>query len=744
MSGRPHGRPRGSSSRGRGRGAKAKSAPGTKRKPADSDYEDAAPVPKRKKKAPEPVEPRDLPARSRKEHPGLPDAPRAKCTHEEKQADEAKKAEASADRQRRLDKAIAALAAINAEQDEAEAAERESAIYRLSSSLLEDILLTTHTPDLDDLLSDDMEVDELGPADDKDKPVFFSTQEDFDRIEQQDVYVPPQSEYEKLTCTTVPRFKKPARGETREAIEAATKVLAAGKGKENAVNAEPTVKKRGVQNSNAAAASNNAGLSKTWTKTRVNTQAPTTTPESPKLGRIDDDDADAACPAFAPALRMNNMVGLVASSDMDETPSRPSEAKAKLVRPTANLKTQSIKNERQESKIPALSVMSRTPTLVKSESFSSGTFTPAAAVDPNEMPVFVCAKWATVILPACYHAVDISEDPMVFGTMGKDLEEPGKEIVPSFKPCWTTYSGLSAASKYGGHDYSTPLESPIPSAHVRNVEKIAADARDALRPNGAAFYRDPTPKHACDLKPTGTGYIKPTGYLETAIIVETMLQVIKGHDFPIVVTKTADGDMLDFSQLPKGALGMSAAAAERAYKAHVTGALGGRASSKAVAPRSRNALLQNRWNLTASMVSGSKCTSPAARKINVSSKRRPPKKTWFAGLRACGCFGEACDLVWPCTRSQVFCQKSDESMEAFYDNEKPFSEFLEKTGATQAVSSVGMWFHSIHHIHPKQFGLSLDKPQQKIPNLTRNDFYNLFLLGGTNFTDRKGLSDDSV
>ncbi|KAJ6621445.1 hypothetical protein B0H10DRAFT_2215099 [Mycena sp. CBHHK59/15] len=586
MSGRTRGRPRGSSSRGRGCGAKAKSALGTKCKPADSDYEDAAPVPKRKKKAPEPMEPRDLPARSRKEHPGLPDAPRAKRTHEEKQADEAKKAEASADRQCRLDEAIAALAAINAEQDEAEAAERESAIYHL-----------------DDLLSDDMEVDELGPADDEDKPVFFSTQEDFDRIEQQDVYVPPQSEYEKLTRTTVPRFKKPAQGETREAIEAATKVLAAGKGKENAVNAEPTVKKRGVQNSNAAAASNNAGLSKTWTKTRVNTQAPTTTPESPKLGRIDDDDADAVRPAFAPALRMNNMVGLVASSDMDETPSRPSEAKAKLVRPTANLKTRSIKNERQESKIPALSVVSRTPTLVKSESFSSGTFTPAAAVDPNEMPVFVRAKWATVILPACYHAVDISEDPMVFGTMGKDLEEPGKEIVAFLQALlddlfpgnmWVVQwgdaicskavsridehrSALARAScvlvdqKYGGHDYSTPLESPIPSARVRNIEKIAADARDALRPNGAAFYRDPTPKHACDLKPTGTGYIKPTGYLETAIIVETMSQVIKGHDFPIVVTKTADGDVLDFSQLPKGALGMSAAAAERAYKAHVTG-----------------------------------------------------------------------------------------------------------------------------------------------------------------------------
>ncbi|KAJ6621446.1 hypothetical protein B0H10DRAFT_2017320 [Mycena sp. CBHHK59/15] len=75
-------------------------------------------------------------------------------------------------------------------------------------------------------------------------------------------------------------------------------------------------------------------------------------------------------------------------------------------------------------------------------------------------------------------------------------------------------------------------------------------------------------------------------------------------------------------------------------------------------------------------------------------------------------------------------------VDAFYDNERSFSEFLRKMDVGKAAESAGVRLRPIHRIHPKRFGLSLDKPQQKIPNLTRNDFYNLFLLGGTNFTDR--------
>ncbi|KAJ7237269.1 hypothetical protein B0H12DRAFT_108636 [Mycena haematopus] len=77
-----------------------------------------------------------------------------------------------------------------------------------------------------------------------------------------------------------------------------------------------------------------------------------------------------------------------------------------------------------------------------------------------------------------------------------------------------------------------------------------------------------------------------------------------------------------------------------------------------------------------------------------------------------------------------------ECMEAFYDNEPPFSDFLKTTGALQAAVASGVRLRSNHRIHPKRSGLTLDNPNQKIPSLTRTGFYDLFLLGGVNYSDR--------
>ncbi|KAJ6485552.1 hypothetical protein C8R45DRAFT_1145973 [Mycena sanguinolenta] len=77
-----------------------------------------------------------------------------------------------------------------------------------------------------------------------------------------------------------------------------------------------------------------------------------------------------------------------------------------------------------------------------------------------------------------------------------------------------------------------------------------------------------------------------------------------------------------------------------------------------------------------------------------------------------------------------------ESMEAFYDNEPPFSDFLKTNGALQAAFASGVRLRSNHRIHPKRSGLALDNPNQKIPNLTRTEFYDLFLLGSVNYSDR--------
>ncbi|KAJ7663898.1 hypothetical protein DFH06DRAFT_1393758, partial [Mycena polygramma] len=79
-----------------------------------------------------------------------------------------------------------------------------------------------------------------------------------------------------------------------------------------------------------------------------------------------------------------------------------------------------------------------------------------------------------------------------------------------------------------------------------------------------------------------------------------------------------------------------------------------------------------------------------------------------------------------------------ECAEAFFDNESPFSEFLKRTGALQAADSAGVRLRSIHRIHPKRSGLTLETSGQTVPGnkLKRTEFYDLFLLGGANYTDR--------
>ncbi|KAF8211098.1 hypothetical protein K438DRAFT_1959290 [Mycena galopus ATCC 62051] len=66
-----------------------------------------------------------------------------------------------------------------------------------------------------------------------------------------------------------------------------------------------------------------------------------------------------------------------------------------------------------------------------------------------------------------------------------------------------------------------------------------------------------------------------------------------------------------------------------------------------------------------------------------------------------------------------------ECMEAFYDNEPPFSEFLKNAGAYQAAAAAGAGLREIHRIHPKRSGLALNNPSQKIPNLTKTEFNDL-------------------
>ncbi|KAJ6546399.1 hypothetical protein DFH09DRAFT_1087722 [Mycena vulgaris] len=581
MSSRPRGRPPG---RGRGRGAK-KSTAGTKRAvPADSNTEFAPAKPPKKAKAPPaPIEPRILPARKRAAEPGKPDQPRVNRTPAEVQAAQAKKAQAAQDRISEREAAIAKLADIEARQAAAEAEEEENAIFELED------------------LPDDV-VDE-------DEPILTISQEDFDQIEGEDQervdddnaylsvseFDKPKSRGVKATAVTKP--KKPVKGETREAIEAALKELVA----------RNKVKVKSMQNSDGAAASKKAGLTKDWKNKAVAAAGAAVrgakTPESPKFGGFTDDDAAAARPTFESDTvvpRKNTMVSYVGSSDTDDdTPSKAPEVQAKTTtrRP--------IKPD-PAARIPALSVIEKSTPKLKSDSSSASLpFTPGCAADVRGLPAFIARTWSTVFLPALYHVLYLSTNPMAIGSVGEDLLKPGKDTLVILRTALATaYPGntwdlacvpispyhdaladfVQAVSRVGerrsafgragvqvvdrlfkSSKYYHALDSATPGAHKSKL--AASDARYALRNNGPAFYKHPSPEDVCKLKQGQPGYVKPRGYLESRPIIDTITQFIKDEKFDVVITETRDGKKkVDLSLLPVGALGMAAAAVERAYR----------------------------------------------------------------------------------------------------------------------------------------------------------------------------------
>ncbi|KAJ7737162.1 hypothetical protein DFH07DRAFT_779455 [Mycena maculata] len=562
----------GPGSRG-GRGGR-KAVVGPKRAAeVNSDYEEAAP-PAKRKPAP-PLEPRTLPERDNRGvnitrvDPVELHAKRAKRANGAGAADKAEKAQKAEDLERRRAEAIATLAAIDAEQDKAQQIEDESVIYHI----------------------DDLPAPNAMEVDNKDEPILTITQEDFERIEDDDAYR-SESEFDKPerpAPAQKPRVKKPAKGETRYEIEAQAKQIVDDKSK------IPAKRSLGVQDRNAAAASKKAGLSQVWVESSKGAVSDSSSDPAP-LGGFTDDDANSVRPKFdgrMQAPRKNNMVGFLSSSDADETPSKPAEVKV-----TKTRKSQIIKSE-PTSKLPAL-VARSTPTNVKSEAPSGSSLAASAAKD-RELPEFIQASWAGGFLPCIYRAVYLSDDPMAIGAVGRDPQSPGKETVAllqtlldkqypgnTFVIKWGDAISKKAVSRVGEHRsaiskyaltvvdhifddvyYYKDADAPTPT--LRKSQTIKEDARYALCSNGPAFYKSATPADVCTLDRRDPRYIKPTGFLESPAIIDTLSWFIKDEDFRVVVTETADGETEDFSGLPIGALGMVAAAVERAHKAHSSG-----------------------------------------------------------------------------------------------------------------------------------------------------------------------------
>ncbi|KAJ7639462.1 hypothetical protein FB45DRAFT_1024184 [Roridomyces roridus] len=564
--GTPKTRGRGGSGRGTGT---ARKTPASKR-PADqsSDFEDNTPAAKKTKSA---LPPRDIPARkgrgqnSTRMDPTELHAVRPKRPDGTIAAERAERDAELAELARKRKEAMELLASLNAQQDAALAAAREDAINHIDDNELSELTASEDAMDCDE----------------DDSTVLHITQDDFDRIEGDETYhsevevtpVPPKANPQK-------RKKKAEKGSTRAEIE---ELMNQKK--------EALAAKKALQDKNAAAVSNGAGISTDWKakKTAQVNHEQDAPEDTPAMGGLTDEHAQGTRPDNTSKKARKNTLVAIISSDTEETPSKQPETKPKP-RKARTPKTPTL------SKLPALGVASSQSTL-KTES-SESSLTPAPAKKKNALPELVAKSWASVFLPAAYNALYTSEDPMLIGLVGDDPQNPGKETVELLQAvldakypgntlqlewgdviCSKAVSRLgeerSHIGKYGlnivdqlfRHDKYHKITKNPPS-RLRKSQTIKADAEYALRHNGPAFHKVPTPEH---LSPKDPGYIKPRGFLESAPIIKTLAWFIGTQHFRIIVTETPEGDVFDFSGLPIGALALVATAIERGYKAHLTG-----------------------------------------------------------------------------------------------------------------------------------------------------------------------------
>ncbi|KAF8993752.1 hypothetical protein BDQ17DRAFT_1252430 [Cyathus striatus] len=76
-----------------------------------------------------------------------------------------------------------------------------------------------------------------------------------------------------------------------------------------------------------------------------------------------------------------------------------------------------------------------------------------------------------------------------------------------------------------------------------------------------------------------------------------------------------------------------------------------------------------------------------------------------------------------------------ESMDAFVDHKEAFGKYVEAQDVVSVAGELGLRIREVNKIHPKRFGVPLNSTQS-LPDLSKEEFYDLFTLGGLDLTIR--------
>ncbi|KAJ7646324.1 hypothetical protein DFH06DRAFT_1135921 [Mycena polygramma] len=476
-----------------------------------------------------------------------------------------------------IDVAVAAYAQMQMDQDAAAAEEERNAVLTIADAGIDEDSPRTHRM-LADPVAHFLDPEQFLMIDEED----FARIENDEAYQSDDAFAPVVS---KKTAKAKPRPKKLTKGELMQSIE--EKMVQA---KLAASAASKIVRKKAIQNSNAASSSTLAGVSPGFSAKHfkdLRDLYPTkdaSPASSPSMGGLRDADTVATRPfvkkktayalqfmqgvdrltAPAKVARKNTFVAIDDDSDDDvQIVPRP---KAQRVS-----KPKTIKNE-PVTKMTALTFNTKTgvPAAVKSKKSKVAAapdtaFVPLAhTISANGLPTFVADRWATAVMPALHRALNDSKTPMNLGQQNDNTIKVIQRLIDDACPgnTYTARWSDSVVSRAGQRLYerrnsmSHNAKECIAAFLAGNLKafpnrlKIQEYARYAINRRGPAFFKEPTPlKRIQILDKEDSRYVKPRGLFESDFVIAVAAPLLK----------------VGGSQHPIGALALAAAAVERAW-----------------------------------------------------------------------------------------------------------------------------------------------------------------------------------
>ncbi|KAJ7719181.1 hypothetical protein DFH07DRAFT_973015 [Mycena maculata] len=515
---------------------------------------------------------KDLPPRSPSKRAGRalcpegPDMPPTRRTAAELAEEDATKAEQRRALQHTIDVAIAAVAAMDAEQDAAAAQEQADAVFS--------------TEDLDYLNEYNMEVAldarPAAPADSedpKDSDTEFLEVDDaaFARLEDDEAYL-----LEDPFAGSVAVGRKTGKGKAK--AWAPKKVKKFSKGELRAAIEDKVQEKKAQQGttSDAAAASKEAGVISKFQPRHV--AAKVDSPLSSPLGGLADADAVSIHPQFAKKALKGVGSGVAGPSKVhkNETVVIDDSSDDEVVAVRAPVKLE----RRASVKLPMLDLrqfQKPAPTIRKPKTkivvpaTSSDTFAlQPTTTTPNALPSFVADKWNNIIMLALHRALNESENPWELGLQNDGTLEVIQTIINqacprnTYKATWgdpivSRFSARCAEhrSVIGTAGVDIVAEYIVTNEKIFSTTQAIKDyARYALNKRGPALWKEPTPlKHIAILDKNDPKYVKAKGLFESDFVISIVAPILKvgssGHPF--------------------GAMALAAAAVEHGWIKHQTG-----------------------------------------------------------------------------------------------------------------------------------------------------------------------------